>query len=150
MAEELHIEVRNYLAHRYPFLLVDRVLSLGEDNITTLKNVTENEPFFQGHFPGRPVMPGVLMLEGMAQSAAIMGYHHLGYEPQESKSLFYLTGVDNARFKRMVVPGDQLIYELKLVRSRGKAFLKVYGEARVDGELACCSDLTAMHVNDES
>ena len=149
MTDSSPIEVRNYLAHRYPFLLVDRVMELQTDSIKALKNVTENEPYFQGHFPGRPVMPGVLMIEGMAQSAAIMGYHHLGLDPLDTSSLFYLTGVDNARFKRMVLPGDQLVFDLKLVRSRGNAFLKCYGEARVDGELACSADITAMHVNDE-
>jgi 3-hydroxyacyl-[acyl-carrier-protein] dehydratase len=129
------------LPHRYPFLLVDRVLELNSDQVTTLKNVTINEPFFTGHFPGKPVMPGVLILEALAQSAAILALSIIG----ERRSLFMLTGIDKARLRRPVVPGDQLKLTVTLVKHHHPLW-KMRGEARVDGELAAETELSAMEV----
>ena len=101
------------LPHRYPFLLVDRVLELEKGvRIKALKNVTYNEPFFGGHFPNRPVMPGVLMLEALAQAAALLSFESQDAEPDD-KTVVYFAGIDNARFKRPVVPGDQLVFEVR-------------------------------------
>lgn len=121
--------VRQRLPQRYPFLLVDRVLELEAERIRALKNVTVNEPFFQGHFPQRPVMPGVLVLEGMAQAAGLL------HQQRYPSGLGFLVGVEAARFRRQVVPGDQLIYEGTLVRQRA-GFCKVRVKALVNGELA--------------
>jgi 3-hydroxyacyl-[acyl-carrier-protein] dehydratase len=108
-------EIMQYLPHRYPFLLVDRVLSLDPGkSIVALKNVTINEPFFNGHFPQRPVMPGVLIIEALAQAAGILSFKTLGVKP--GRSLIYFAGIDNARFKKPVGPGDQLLLEATLVR----------------------------------
>jgi 3-hydroxyacyl-[acyl-carrier-protein] dehydratase len=102
-------QILKHLPHRYPFLLVDRVLEIDKGkSIRTLKNVTINEPYFVGHFPHRPVMPGVLMLEAMAQSAALLSFATMGVEPDE-KTVYYFAGIDGARFKRPVEPGDQLV-----------------------------------------
>ena len=110
MTMDIH-EVLTRLPHRYPYLLVDRVLELDPGKrIKALKNVTMNEPFFAGHFPHRPVMPGVMMLEALAQAAAILGFDHLGVLPDD-KTVFYFAGIDNARFKRPVEPGDQLVLQ---------------------------------------
>jgi len=128
------------LPHRYPFLLVDRVLELESGKrILALKNVTINEPFFQGHFPHRPVMPGVLMLEAMAQSAALLAFDMLGVVPDE-KSVFYFAGIDGARFKRPVEPGDQLLMEVTLDRMRAGIY-KFKGVIRVGTEVACEAEL---------
>jgi 3-hydroxyacyl-[acyl-carrier-protein] dehydratase len=125
------------LPHRYPFLLVDRVISLeAGKTIKTLKNVTINEQFFNGHFPNRPVMPGVLMIEAMAQSAAILAFATVGIEKLDDNSVFYFAGIDGARFKRPVEPGDQLVMDIFNDRSKAGIY-KFRGEARVDGELAC-------------
>ena len=111
-------QILKHLPHRYPFLLVDRVLELETGKrIRALKNVTINEPFFTGHFPYRPVMPGVLMLEAMAQAAALMAFDSLGVLPDD-QTVFYFAGIDGARFKRPVEPGDQLILEAELDRAR--------------------------------
>src|SRR3990167_9673204 len=109
-------EILNHLPHRYPFVLVDRVLSLelGKE-ITAIKNVTINEPFFSGHFPYHPVMPGVLIVEAMAQAAAILSFRTLGTKPDD-RSVYYFVGIDEARFKRPVSPGDQLVLEVVLER----------------------------------
>ena len=108
-------EIMQYLPHRYPFLLVDRVLALEPGkSIVALKNVTINEPFFNGHFPQRPVMPGVLIIEALAQAAGILSFKTLGVQP--GRSLIYFAGIDNARFKKPVGPGDQLLLEATLVR----------------------------------
>ncbi|MEO7129218.1 MAG: 3-hydroxyacyl-ACP dehydratase FabZ [Rhodoferax sp.] len=123
------------MPHRYPFVLVDRVLELEKGKrIKALKNVTINEPFFVGHFPYRPVMPGVLMLESMAQTAAIMAFDMMGVLPDD-KTVFYFAGVDGARFKRPVEPGDQLILEVEMDRSRGGIY-KFNARALVGEELA--------------
>ena len=128
------------LPHRYPILLVDRVLELEKGKrITALKNVSVNEPFFTGHFPHRPVMPGVLMLEAMAQAAALLAFDMLGVAPDD-KTVYYFVGVDRARFKRPVEPGDQLILEVELDRMKAGIF-KFKGRALVDGKLAAQAEL---------
>lgn len=128
-------QVLKHLPHRYPFVLVDRVLELEKGKrIKALKNVTINEPFFVGHFPYRPVMPGVLMLESMAQTAAIMAFDMMGALPDE-KTVFYFAGVDGARFKRPVEPGDQLILDVEMDRVRGGIY-KFNARALVADELA--------------
>ncbi|NBX04564.1 MAG: 3-hydroxyacyl-[acyl-carrier-protein] dehydratase FabZ [Betaproteobacteria bacterium] len=129
------------LPHRYPILLVDRVIALDKGKtIKALKNVTINEPFFQGHFPYRPVMPGVLMLEALAQAAALLAFDALGSEPTEDL-VYYFAGIDNARFKRPVEPGDQLILDVEMVRMKAGIF-KFNGMASVDGVLAVQAELT--------
>ena len=129
-------EIKEYLPHRYPFLLVDRVLELEPNvRIVALKNVTINEPFFQGHFPHYPVMPGVLIVEAMAQAAALLSFKSLGTK-RDDNVVVYLAGVDDARFKRPVVPGDMLILEAeKLLERRG--LIKYAVRAKVDDQLAC-------------
>jgi 3-hydroxyacyl-[acyl-carrier-protein] dehydratase len=130
------------LPHRYPFLLVDRVLDFeAHVRIKALKNVTINEPFFVGHFPARPVMPGVLMLEALAQTAALLSFESLETEPGDD-TVVYFVGIDGARFKRPVEPGDQLILEASLERSKGgiykyKTRASVDGQTAVEAELMC-------------
>jgi 3-hydroxyacyl-[acyl-carrier-protein] dehydratase len=130
------------LPHRYPILLVDRVLEFEKDvRIKALKNVTINEPFFMGHFPARPVMPGVLMLEALAQTAALLSFESMGEEPGED-TVVYFVGIDGARFKRVVEPGDQLILEASIERAKAgiykyKARASVNGETAVEAELMC-------------
>jgi 3-hydroxyacyl-[acyl-carrier-protein] dehydratase len=134
-------EILKQLPHRYPFLLVDRVLELDKGkSIKALKNVTINEPFFQGHFPHRPVMPGVLMLEALAQASALLGFDTLGTSPTDD-SLYYFAGIDGARFKRPVEPGDQLILEAELLRMKAGIF-KFKTRAMVGTELAVEAELT--------
>ncbi len=124
------------LPHRYPFLLVDRVLSIEKGkSIKALKNVTINEPFFVGHFPHRPVMPGVLMVEAMAQAAGVLSFDTLGVT-MDDKTVFYFAGIDSARFKRPVEPGDQLIMDVSLERSKAGIF-KFKGTCRVAEQVAC-------------
>jgi 3-hydroxyacyl-[acyl-carrier-protein] dehydratase len=128
------------LPHRYPFLLVDRVLEFEKDTrIKALKNVTYNEPFFNGHFPARPVMPGVLMLEALAQSAALLSFESLGTEPGDD-TVVYFVGIDGARFKRPVEPGDQLVLEAFLERSKAGIY-KYRTRASVDGATAVEAEL---------
>jgi 3-hydroxyacyl-[acyl-carrier-protein] dehydratase len=128
-------EILKKLPHRYPFLLVDRVLELEKGKrIKALKNVTINEPFFGGHFPHRPVMPGVLMLEALAQAAAILSFETLGSVPDD-KTVYYFAGIDGARFKRPVEPGDQLTLEAVLDRAKSGVF-KFNVRALVGEELA--------------
>ncbi|MEY2729428.1 MAG: 3-hydroxyacyl-ACP dehydratase FabZ [Betaproteobacteria bacterium] len=130
------------LPHRYPILLVDRVLSFEKDKrIQALKNVSINEPFFQGHFPSRPVMPGVLMLEALAQTAALLSFESAGTEPSED-TVVYFVGIDGARFKRVVEPGDQLLLHAEIERARAgiykyKAWATVGDEVAVEAELMC-------------
>ena len=134
-------KILKQLPHRYPFLLVDRVLTIEKGvRITALKNVTINEPFFEGHFPHRPVMPGVLMLEALAQAAALLAFDAMDTSP-ENGSIYYFAGIDNARFKRPVEPGDQLILEAELLRMKAGIF-KFKTSARVAGELAVEAELT--------
>ena len=133
-------EILKRLPHRYPFLLVDRVLELEKGKrIKALKNVTINEPFFMGHFPHRPVMPGVLMREAMAQAAALMAFDSLGVLPDD-QTVFYFAGIDGARFKRPVEPGDQLILEAELDRARAGIY-KFKARAKVGDEVACEAEL---------
>ena len=130
------------LPHRYPFLLVDRVLELEPERILALKNVTFNEPHFTGHFPGAPVMPGVLVIEAMAQAGGVL---MLSDVPDRHEKLIYFTGIDNCRFRRPVVPGDQLVIEVELV-ARRSTVAKMHGRATVDGELVCEADLMSAAV----
>ncbi len=133
-------EILKLLPHRYPFLLVDRVLSLEPDKeIVALKNVTINEPFFPGHYPHHPVMPGVLIIEAMAQVAALLSFSSMGFKKDE-KSVYYFAGIDGARFKRPVTPGDQLIIKVSLIRSM-RGLYKFKGVAEVDGQLAAEAEL---------
>ncbi|CAD5367278.1 (3R)-hydroxymyristol acyl carrier protein dehydratase [Rubrivivax sp. A210] len=128
------------LPHRYPFLLVDRVLEIEKNvRIRALKNVTINEPFFPGHFPARPVMPGVLMLEALAQAAALLSFESMDTAAGED-TVVYFAGIDNARFKRPVGPGDQLILEAAIDRVKAGIF-RYKTRATVDGLLACEADL---------
>jgi len=134
-------QILKKLPHRYPILLVDRVIALEKGkSIKALKNVTINEPFFQGHFPYRPVMPGVLMLEALAQAAALLAFDALGTGPSEDL-LYYFAGIDNARFKRPVEPGDQLTLDVEMVRMKAGIF-KFNCSASVDGTLAVQAELT--------
>jgi beta-hydroxyacyl-ACP dehydratase FabZ len=141
MAVMEQAEIQSLLPHRYPFLLVDRVHELEPDRrIVGVKNVSINEPFFQGHFPGRPVMPGVLILEAMSQVGGILAFKSMG---NVAKPVVYLTGVDNAKFRKPVVPGDQLRFEVEVVKKRAP-FWKMQGKAFVDTELVCEAEVTAM------
>jgi 3-hydroxyacyl-[acyl-carrier-protein] dehydratase len=133
-------EILEYLPHRYPFLLVDRVLAFEPgQSLTGLKNVSYNEPFFPGHFPQRPIMPGVLILEALAQATGILAFKSEGERP-DHRSMYYLVGIDNARFKRPVEPGDQLILEVRLDRIK-RGIGKFFGEAKVDGQLVATAEL---------
>jgi len=133
-------QILKKLPHRYPMLLVDRVVHLepGKD-IKALKNVSINEPYFNGHFPNRPVMPGVLMIEALAQTSGLLSFATLGVELADDQ-VFYFVGIDGARFKRPVQPGDQLILDVTLERSKAGIF-KFKGQASVDGELAVEAEL---------
>ncbi|HVC45591.1 MAG TPA: 3-hydroxyacyl-ACP dehydratase FabZ [Candidatus Binataceae bacterium] len=147
MANERKNDLDRYiqlLPHRFPFLLIDRVLELDGERTLTLKNVTINEPFFTGHFPNLPVMPGVLIVEALAQSAAILALGIIG----SRRSLFMLTGIDKVRLRRRVVPGDQIKMEVRLLKHHHPLW-KMHGEARVDGELAAEADLSAMEVEEQ-
>ncbi len=135
-------QIINYLPHRYPFLLVDKVIEYDEDALVALKNVTVNEPYFMGHFPENAVMPGVLIVEALAQAGAILAYLKAKSNPQ--KHLFFLAGVDNAKFKQVVLPGDQLFLDVHIAGHKG-SFWKLHGEAKVDGKIVCSVDiLSAM------
>lgn len=140
-------EILKQLPHSYPFLLVDRVLELERNTrIKAIKNVTFNEPFFTGHFPGRPVMPGVLILEALAQAAGLLAFDAMGQVTDEN-NIYYFVGIDSARFKRPVVPGDQLALEITIDRVRGGIW-KFNAVASVDGEVAAEAQLmcTMRHV----
>ncbi len=133
-------QILKQLPHRYPFLLVDRVVELEKGKrIVALKNVSMNEPFFTGHFPHRPVMPGVLMLEALAQAAALLAFDMLGVTPDD-KTVYYFAGIDGARFKRPVEPGDQLLLHVQLDRMKSGIF-KFRSRALVGDDLAVEADL---------
>jgi 3-hydroxyacyl-[acyl-carrier-protein] dehydratase len=133
-------QIRKQLPHRYPFLLVDRVLEIEKGKrIKAIKNVTINEPFFGGHFPNRPVMPGVLMLEAMAQVAALLAFDTAGVT-MDDKTVVYLAGIDGARFKRPVEAGDQLVMDVVLERCKAGIY-KFKGETRVGGDMVCEAEL---------
>ncbi len=132
--------ILSLIPHRYPFLLVDKVLDYQPlDYLTAIKNVTMNEPFFTGHFPGNPIMPGVLMLEALAQASAVLS--NLSRTPKEGHEfIYFFAGIDNAKFKQIVVPGDQLRLEVKLIGQK-RDFWRMHGEAYVGDKLACSADL---------
>jgi 3-hydroxyacyl-[acyl-carrier-protein] dehydratase len=133
-------QILKLLPHRYPILLVDRVLEIDKGKrIKAMKNVSINEPFFMGHFPKYPVMPGVLMLEAMAQTAALLAFHALDVMPDEN-TVYYFAGIDNARFKRPVSPGDQVIMDVTLDRTKA-GILKFSATSSVDGQLVCQAGL---------
>ena len=133
-------EVMKHLPHRYPFLLVDRVTDYKKgDYLKAIKNITVNEPCFTGHFPHRPVMPGVLILEALAQATGILAFKTLEELPNES-SLYYFVGIDKARFKKPVEPGDQVVLDVKLIK-RKRSMWKFEAQALVDGKVVCAADL---------
>jgi 3-hydroxyacyl-[acyl-carrier-protein] dehydratase len=139
MTMDIH-EILKRLPHRYPILMVDRVIELEhKKRIRALKNVTINEPYFVGHFPHRPVMPGVMMLEALAQAAALLAYDAVDAKPDD-KSVYYFAGIDAARFKRPVEPGDQIILDVTLERMKAGIF-KFQARASVAGEVAVEADL---------
>ncbi|MBI4402071.1 MAG: 3-hydroxyacyl-ACP dehydratase FabZ [Nitrospirae bacterium] len=140
-------EIRATLPHRYPFLLVDRIRELEAGRrIVGIKNVTANEPFFQGHFPDRPIMPGVLIIEAMAQVGGVLAFKSF---PLVGRPVVYLTGVDNAKFRKPVVPGDQLRFEVEVLKRR-PPFWKMQAKAYVESDLVCEAELTAMVTEEKS
>ena len=136
-------EIKKVIPHRYPFLLVDRVLELEEEKIKAIKNVTANEEFFNGHFPGQPIMPGVLQVEALAQAGAIMLMTQKVKDPETNLMVF--TGIKNCKFRKQVVPGDQLKLEVELTSMR-RNFVTMSGKATVDGEVACELEASAAIV----
>lgn len=140
MSEMYIEEIRRFLPHRYPMLLVDRVLEcVPGETITAIKNVSVNEPHFTGHFPQEPIMPGVLIIEALAQTTGLLGFRTMSEEPSDD-ILYMLVGVDGVRFKRQVVPGDQLMLKAKIER-RSKIIWKFSCEATVNGELCTAANL---------
>lgn len=130
------------LPHRYPFLLLDRMYDInGDESCIGVKNVTINEPFFQGHFPQYPVMPGVLIIEGLAQTAGALCVHSLGEDYKTE--LVYFMGIDRAKFRKPVLPGDQLHYHVRKIRNRGRVW-RFFGEAKVDGQTVAEAEISAM------
>ena len=136
--------IKRILPHRYPFLLVDQVIEInGFDNATGIKNITFNEPQFQGHFPATPIMPGVMIIEAMAQTAAVMV--GVGLNLADKDMLIYFMAIDKCKFRRKVTPGDQLIMKLNTLRGKpGSKVWKFYGEASVGGEMAAQAEFSAM------
>jgi len=133
-------EILKKLPHRFPFVMVDRVTKIEKgQSIQAIKNVTINEPFFPGHFPNRPVMPGVLMLEAMAQAAALLVFDNQGASPSDDQ-VYYFAGIDSARFKRPVEPGDQLVMDITMLRAKASIY-KFAAVARVDGQVVCEAEL---------
>lgn len=139
-------EIRQYLPHRYPFLLIDKILEVDpETHIKAIKNVSINEPYFQGHFPDKAVMPGVLVIEAMAQAAGILGVRNgkllqgLPDGPEED-GIYFLVGIDKARFKKNVLPGDQLVLDVNIIRSRRGVWV-FDAKASVDGQVVCTAEI---------
>jgi beta-hydroxyacyl-ACP dehydratase FabZ len=139
-------DIQKILPHRYPFLLIDQIIELTNEKVVGLKNVTINEPFFQGHFPGRPVMPGVLILEAMAQTGGVMSFMSI---PENRGKLIYFMAIDKVKFRKMVLPGDQLILELVALR-RGNKVWKMQGKAFVGNNLVAEAELTAAIAEDKA
>jgi 3-hydroxyacyl-[acyl-carrier-protein] dehydratase len=145
MQLDIH-EILNHLPHRYPFVLIDRITDLKlNDEITALKNVTINEPFFPGHFPYHPVMPGVLIVEAMAQAAAVLSFKTMNVLPSED-SVYYFAGIDSVRFKKPVSPGDQLILNVKIDRVL-KGIWKYKGQAKVDNQIVAEAQMMCILKN---
>ncbi len=137
-------EIMNFLPHRYPFLLVDRIVAFEENkSISGIKNVTINEPFFQGHFPGHPIMPGVLLLEAMAQ---VGGVFALKSNPDAKNKVLYFMSIDKAKFRKPVVPGDQVRFDLELTKQRSN-IMAFKGAAKVDGAIVAEAEMMAMIVD---
>ena len=144
MSEILRVtDILNYLPHRAPFMLVDRVLEYEKGKrLVAIKNVTFNEPFFAGHFPGNPVMPGVLIIEALAQAGCILAFLSNDSDVS-SEELYLFAGIDNARFRRVVIPGDQLRLEVTITKMK-RDLLKVEAIASVDGEEACSAEIMSI------
>src|SRR3989339_785621 len=133
-------EIKKYLPHRYPFIMIDKIIEVKPgESLKAIKNLTVNEEFFNGHFPNFPVMPGVLMLEALAQAAGILTFQTKGVMPTKD-DLYFLAGIDNARFKKTVRPGDQLVLEVKILKQK-KDLWKFDCKATLDGELACSAEI---------
>lgn len=136
-------EIKKFIPHRYPFLLVDRVLSYEKHKtLVAIKNVTANEPFFAGHFPVRPVMPGVLIVEALAQAAGILTVKSIDL-PEHHQHIYFFAGLDNVRFKRVVEPGDQLMLHVELIKVR-RDLWKFLGTAKVGDEIACTAEIMTI------
>ncbi|AKO64451.1 3-hydroxyacyl-ACP dehydratase [Methylophilales bacterium MBRSG12] len=145
MQLDIH-EILNHLPHRYPFVLIDRVIDLKlNEEITAIKNVTINEPFFPGHFPYHPVMPGVLIVEAMAQAAAVLSFKTMNVLPSED-SVYYFAGIDNVRFKKPVSPGDQLLLNVKIDRVL-KGIWKYKAQAKVDDQIVAEAEMMCILKN---
>ena len=145
MQLDIH-EILNHLPHRYPFVLIDRIIDLNlNEEITAIKNVTINEPFFPGHFPYHPVMPGVLIVEAMAQAAAVLSFKTMSVLPSED-SVYYFAGIDSVRFKKPVSPGDQLILNVKIDRVL-KGIWKYKGQAKVEDQIVAEAEMMCILKN---
>ncbi|PID45721.1 MAG: 3-hydroxyacyl-[acyl-carrier-protein] dehydratase FabZ [Proteobacteria bacterium] len=141
------VEIRKFLAHRYPFLLVDRVLDYeAGKHLTAIKNVTINEPFFNGHFPDKPIMPGVLLIEAMAQATGLLGFLTMGTEPQDD-TLYILVSVDKVKFRKQVVPGDQVELYAELLKRKGNMWI-FNTVAKVDGKMVTSAELMCAAVKE--
>lgn len=137
-------EILQVLPHRYPILLVDKIIDANKEKVVGVKNVTFNEPHFMGHFPGKPVMPGVMIIEAMAQTSAMLP--HLSYDMSLGEKLIYFTTIDNVKFKKTVIPGDILELHIELVKFK-RNFWKFSGKGKVDGEIVTEADFSAMIVD---
>ena len=139
-------EILEYLPHRYPFLLIDRVVDYVDNkSLIAYKNVSVNEPFFTGHFPERPIFPGVLIMEAMAQATGLLAFKSTQTKPSDGK-LYYFAGIDNCRFKQPVVPGDQLYFEVEVIKAR-RGIWKFHSNAKVDGKIVASADLMCAEQN---
>ena len=136
-------DISSFLAHRYPFLLVDKVTKLTPgESVTAIKNVTINEPFFNGHFPGQPIMPGVLIIEAMAQATGLLGFKTISDSPSP-EILFVLAGVDKAKFRKQVTPGDQLVFTAEILKHKGSVWI-YDAKAHVDGKLVASAEIKCV------